>query len=351
MKCSARFAAIPALTFSLFLATQANGSDDPLDHGKGHPPDATTGHETDSPTREIPLRAAVHLAMAEQKTCPVCGKPVGKNLSVNHEGLKVYFSSEECIEAFKKAPERFLVEVYLQVYPQQVQVKCPVTGNPIDPQVSAEFKGRRIYYCCASCDRRFRADPARYMAALAGAYTRQVHCPVTGEFIDPSVRLSPTSPVYLCCKGCIRRFERLLLDDTGQLDNAGDLHLEAGLLAHGLTVEDDLFVSLPEGQVRKRGQTHPLVHEGVRYQVRDPSFVETFKAQPDRYIQVLRNEVIELLGEKHLLYTCSVHPSVIQIGPGSCRVAGKDLVPIRSGSQSAPLQVEARRFQGSSASR
>ena len=27
---------------------------------------------------------------------------------------------------------------------------CPVTGSPIDPKVSAEILGRKVFFCCAS---------------------------------------------------------------------------------------------------------------------------------------------------------------------------------------------------------
>lgn len=347
MRGSTRFVGIAVLMFDILLTNKVYGSDGSSNHPTGRPPEARTDHEPGNLAREAPAGTARPLRMAEQGSCPVCGKPVDRDFSVTHEGQKVYFASRRCIETFKNTPESYLVEVYLEVYPQQVQVKCPVTGNPIDPQVFTEFKGRRIYYCCTSCDRRFRADPDRYTAALTAAFTRQVHCPVTGELVDLNVRLSPTSPVLLCCKGCVSKFWQM---DAEALRKAGEVQPEAGLLAHGLTIGEDLFVSLPDGQVRQRRRTHAVVHEGIRYAVDAPAFVETFKAQPDRYIQVLRNKMIELLGRKHALYACGEHPGIIQIGPGNCPVSGKHLVRIQLGNQSAPTQIGADRLRDFSAS-
>jgi YHS domain-containing protein len=40
---------------------------------------------------------------------------------------------------------------------------CPVMGNPIDPKIFADHKGRRIYFCCEMCPPRFKEDPEKYI--------------------------------------------------------------------------------------------------------------------------------------------------------------------------------------------
>lgn len=44
-----------------------------------------------------------------------------------------------------------------------LQKTCPVMGGKIDPKVYAEYKGRRIYFCCPGCEKDFRKDPERYI--------------------------------------------------------------------------------------------------------------------------------------------------------------------------------------------
>jgi YHS domain-containing protein len=46
------------------------------------------------------------------------------------------------------------------------QKDCPVTGEPIDPEVYVDYQGRRVYFCCEACIRKFKAEPAKYLAKL-----------------------------------------------------------------------------------------------------------------------------------------------------------------------------------------
>lgn len=46
------------------------------------------------------------------------------------------------------------------------QKLCPVTGQPIDPNVYVDYEGRRIYFCCNACPAEFKKDPAKYLAIL-----------------------------------------------------------------------------------------------------------------------------------------------------------------------------------------
>jgi YHS domain-containing protein len=46
------------------------------------------------------------------------------------------------------------------------QTTCPVMGAPIDKAHFAEYKGQEVYFCCAGCDKKFEADPEKYIAKL-----------------------------------------------------------------------------------------------------------------------------------------------------------------------------------------
>jgi YHS domain-containing protein len=47
-------------------------------------------------------------------------------------------------------------------------VVCPVMGNKVNPKIpTAEYKGKTIGFCCAGCDKKFRADPETYMKNLS----------------------------------------------------------------------------------------------------------------------------------------------------------------------------------------
>ncbi len=46
------------------------------------------------------------------------------------------------------------------------QTTCPVLGGNVDKQVYADYKGKRIYFCCQGCDAEFRKDPEKYLKKL-----------------------------------------------------------------------------------------------------------------------------------------------------------------------------------------
>jgi len=46
------------------------------------------------------------------------------------------------------------------------QTVCPVLAGNIDKEVYADYKGKRIYFCCKGCDKEFMKDPEKYMKKL-----------------------------------------------------------------------------------------------------------------------------------------------------------------------------------------
>ena len=46
------------------------------------------------------------------------------------------------------------------------QTVCPVLGGNVDKNVYADYKGKRIYFCCTGCDAEFKKDPEKYMKKL-----------------------------------------------------------------------------------------------------------------------------------------------------------------------------------------
>ncbi|MFC1552406.1 YHS domain-containing protein [Candidatus Latescibacterota bacterium] len=46
------------------------------------------------------------------------------------------------------------------------QTACPVMGGKVNKDVFADHDGKRVYFCCNPCLEKFNADPAKYVAAL-----------------------------------------------------------------------------------------------------------------------------------------------------------------------------------------
>lgn len=46
---------------------------------------------------------------------------------------------------------------------------CPIMGGEFtvkDSQVSVEHNGQKVYFCCPGCDEKFKADPEKHLDAL-----------------------------------------------------------------------------------------------------------------------------------------------------------------------------------------
>jgi YHS domain-containing protein len=47
------------------------------------------------------------------------------------------------------------------------QKTCPVMeGNPINKNLFVEYKGKKVYFCCAGCPETFLANPEKYLSKL-----------------------------------------------------------------------------------------------------------------------------------------------------------------------------------------
>ena len=74
---------------------------------------------------------------------------------------------------------------------KKAQTTCPVMGGKIDKKYYADYKGKRVYFCCPGCIAKFKADPEKYLKKLdAAGVTPDAVCPKCGK-----VKGSPQ-----CCK-------------------------------------------------------------------------------------------------------------------------------------------------------
>jgi YHS domain-containing protein len=46
------------------------------------------------------------------------------------------------------------------------QKTCPIMGNPINKDVFVEYEGKKVYFCCPSCKEDFEKDPEKYISKL-----------------------------------------------------------------------------------------------------------------------------------------------------------------------------------------
>ena len=46
------------------------------------------------------------------------------------------------------------------------QTTCPVMGGAINKAIFAEYKDKKVYFCCSPCKEKFEAEPDKYIAKL-----------------------------------------------------------------------------------------------------------------------------------------------------------------------------------------
>lgn len=146
--------------------------------------------------------------------CPVGEMPINFAHTLLAEDGPVFFCCEHCIEKFRANPSQYAAEVTeerrrLAELPH-VQVSCPVSGEAVDPEVSTEDEGRRVFFSSDECRTRFLAEPVAYRRRLAGTLWYQTRCPVSGAPIDPRVFsvLTTGEKVYFCSQACREEFLR-----------------------------------------------------------------------------------------------------------------------------------------------
>jgi len=63
---------------------------------------------TEQQTTQVETSKPAEAVAVEQKTCPVMGGAINKEIYVEYKGKKVYFCCPSCKEKFQQAPEKYI---------------------------------------------------------------------------------------------------------------------------------------------------------------------------------------------------------------------------------------------------
>jgi YHS domain-containing protein len=90
---------------------------------------------------------------AYEAKCPVSGKPIVKDVSVDYKGAKVYFCCPGCPGAFEKDTAKYAAKANQQLVgtKQAKEVKCPIAGRPLNPDTAIDVQGVKVCFCCNNC--------------------------------------------------------------------------------------------------------------------------------------------------------------------------------------------------------
>lgn len=211
---------------------------------------------------------------------------------------------------------------------------CPVSGKPLgsmgDP-VAVDVNGQRLFVCCEGCVGSVKSNPAKYAAgrleiavststaADAEAIARQKVCPVMDEPLGgmgtPIKVTIGDKPVYLCCKGCIKKMEAepvkylaMVYGDQSGVGSqevrsggasvpAGTEEVRAGIFEVG--AEDAPFIT---AQKKCPVMDEPLDAMGGPYKVHAagkaiyiccPGCAKKISAEPQKWLAVLAKQGVD----------------------------------------------------------
>jgi hypothetical protein len=160
------------------------------------------------------------------KTCVVSDEPLGSmGAPIDHviDGRLVRLCCKGCVKGVEKDKAAAIAKVDKGVlraqgpgYPLKT---CVVSGEALDPDdTHTEIVGTRLVRtCCGMCGKKVAKNPRAYIEKINAAlietqrkaYTKKT-CPVSGEALgaDTVDHLYGTQLVRLCCKSCVRVFEK-----------------------------------------------------------------------------------------------------------------------------------------------
>lgn len=143
--------------------------------------------------------------------CPISGHPLDFFAHAATDEGPVYFCCAKCIGEYEKDKAKYADAVAAQrtalAGMDKVQVTCPVTNEPCDKKISLDADGQKVFFASEEAKSKYQAEPAKFKAALANSYTFQTKCPIMGKGIDPKrfVTLADGNKVYVCCGQCDKK--------------------------------------------------------------------------------------------------------------------------------------------------
>lgn len=209
-------------------------------------------------------------------------------------------------------------------------VVCNMNVDPSTARASADYGGKKYYFCCAGCAAKFNADPQKYLTPsaplpdsgshqhMAGSHQQKpggVKDPVCGMWVDPEkARGTATykdTAYYFCSPRCVEKFnnepEKYLAPKT----TPALVNLGAIAPANPAQAPSPAPV-MPQIPASGKG--------GVSYVCpMDPEVRESKPGPCPICGMALEPETVE--------YTCPMHPEIVRNRPGSCPICGMALEP------------------------
>ncbi len=111
------------------------------------------------------------------------------------------------------------------------ELKCPVSGQPAKADHTVKFNGGEVEFCCPNCPKAFEKNTEKFagkanLQLIQTGQLKQVKCPLTGRPMNDAktVEVADGVTVAVCCNGCLGKAKKasgdelivLLLSDTSK---------------------------------------------------------------------------------------------------------------------------------------
>jgi YHS domain-containing protein len=113
-------------------------------------------------------RQLLETGQVVQVACPISGEPVNAETLLDVGQAKAGFCCKNCLAKFNAASDDQKLEIMFADLDKGFtrQTKCPVSGKPIKAEYTVEHEGKNVYFCCPNCPAAFQASPAKFIAKL-----------------------------------------------------------------------------------------------------------------------------------------------------------------------------------------
>jgi len=108
------------------------------------------------------LAALVVLGGCKKKEKPAAPPKAPSVEDMRKRAVTTAKEAEKTVSATAEEAKKVATEAAASIE----QTMCPVMEMKIDKNVFVEYKGKKVYFCCADCKAKFEADPEKYIAKL-----------------------------------------------------------------------------------------------------------------------------------------------------------------------------------------
>lgn len=171
----------------------------------------TQAQQTAAPAASAPAKQEAAPSWNAQTICPVSNEALDDDRShfVDFEGQRIFVCCKKCVKKAAAAPEQMLATLAKSgMTAQSTNTICPVSGEKLDDRENMVWVGNKSFaVCCKKCARKASGTPAVYLDKLEGR-SKQTHCPVSGEKVDPKVSAEVDGyRIGACCERCVTKIQ------------------------------------------------------------------------------------------------------------------------------------------------